>query len=385
MNRSVILPGGCVGIIGSGQLGRMLALAARSLGYNVAVLSEAADEPATPIADHVVIGSYRDADSINQLAAVSDCLTLEFENIPADLLRAAATKCPMRPGPHVLAVAQDRLVEKQTLFDLGLPVTPFRRVDSRADGVDAAQLLGLPLVIKTSRDGYDGKGQSIVRTIDDLESAIHRLGPNDLIAEAFIPFQREASILVARGSDGQTITYPLIENSHHHHILDVSLCPATGSDAMHRAAEEIAVAVADGLHLVGLLCIELFVLEDGRLLINELAPRPHNSGHLTIEAFSCSQFEQAIRAACGLPLAVPHLRRPAAMANLLGDVWDRGEPRWADALRIPETSLHLYGKQDPRAGRKMGHLTSLGDDLAQAKQRVLQARAALRNAAASAP
>jgi 5-(carboxyamino)imidazole ribonucleotide synthase len=379
MSCSALLPGGRLGIIGAGQLGRMLTIAAASMGYRVVVLSPDAEEPAAQLAHEVVIGRYDDPQALARLAEKSDRLTLEFENIPAEPLYALSSQIEIAPSPCILAVAQDRILEKTTLTRLGLPITEFRPIHSPTDGDAVANSLGLPLVIKTSKSGYDGKGQRFVRTPNELADAISALGPGPLVAERWVEFRGEASILVARSAAGEVVTYPLIANEHRHHILDLSLCPADVPPSLAQAARAIAESIADGLQLVGLLCVELFITQDDRLLVNELAPRPHNSGHLTIEAFSCSQFSQAVRAVCGLPLADPVQLRPAAMANLLGEQWSDGEPDWSAALSHAGVSLHLYGKLEPKPGRKMGHLTALADDLETAKRRVLAARSALRS------
>jgi 5-(carboxyamino)imidazole ribonucleotide synthase len=356
----------------------MLAQAATSMGYRVAVLSPDPDEPAAQIAHEVVIGSYDDPVALGSLAECSDRLTLEFENIPAEPLYELSGRIEISPSPCVLAVAQDRLLEKSTMTALGLPIAGYSEIRAPGDGQAAADRWGFPLVVKTARSGYDGKGQRIVHSMADLEEAIKLLRPLPLIAEQFIDFRGEASILVARSARGQVVTYPLIANTHRHHILDLSVCPANEPLHVEEQATAIARTVAEGLQLVGLLCVELFIGRDDRLLINELAPRPHNSGHLTIEAFSPSQFTQVVRAVCGLPLATPVQLRPAAMVNLLGEEWGHGKPDWNAALALPGVSLHLYGKREPKPGRKMGHLTALAENSAKAAELAVSARDALR-------
>ncbi len=371
---SVILPGKTIGILGGGQLGRMLCLAARYMGYRTQIYCPHGEGPASQAADGITSNSWDDEESLRVWLKHVDVVTVEFENVPANCMQLAEQFCIARPSAHVLRVAQHRVLEKQTLAAAGLPVTPNVPVD-RLDQLDqAGQQLGFPLVLKTARSGYDGKGQCVVHQLDEASRAFDQLGGGELLAEAWIPLEREVSVLVARGIHGEIVVYPAVENVHVHHILDVSHCPAHDSVALQAKVAPIAQAVAECLDLVGLLCIEMFITRDQRVMINEIAPRPHNSGHLTIEAFSCDQFQQLIRAVCGLPLAPPLQRRPAAMVNLLGQVWGNGEPDWSAALSIPEVSLHLYGKEEPKAGRKMGHLTALGKSVEEARTRAIRAR-----------
>lgn len=375
-----IRPGATIGMLGGGQLGRMFTLAAQQMGYRVAVLSDEADGPAAQVANDVLVGDYT-PDNLSALAERSAVVTLEFENIPDEAVRQLAAAVATYPNAHILKTAQDRSLEKQTLADLGLPVTPFRTITdpSCAAGLDelrqAGQALGYPMILKTARSGYDGKGQRSVHSHDDLPAAAAAFGPQRIVAEQRIAFEREVSILVARNPQGQTAVYPLVENIHRNHILDVSKCPANVPPAIEAAAESIARTVAEQLDLIGLLCIELFVVERDQLMINEIAPRPHNSGHLTIEASVTNQFEQHVRAVCGLPLGLTGLRCPAAMVNLLGDLWPSagGVPAFDQALTVPGVSLHLYGKSEARAGRKMGHLTAVADSVEQAEQRARDA------------
>lgn len=372
----MIVPGQTLGILGGGQLGRMIAIAAKQMGYRVAVLSSEVDSPATQVSDDATIGAYDDPDIAHKWAASVDAVTVEFENIQTPVLEAAAERTVVAPEPQLLHIAQHRGREKQALQRVGVPVAPFMIIDSAADLERALGQLQLPLVIKTAAWGYDGKGQRMVSTAEEARAAMQELD-GQLVAEQRIDFAYEASTIVARSADGQTVIYPPIENLHRNHILDVSLCPTLRHASLADRCAEIGRAVAEGLQLHGILCIELFVMDDGDVLVNEIAPRPHNSGHLTIEAFSCNQFEMTVRAVCGLPLVQPVQRRPAAMANLLGDLWRDDVPGWHSALRQPETSLHLYGKHSPKPGRKMGHLTSLADSVELARQRVTEARAAL--------
>ena len=372
-----ILPGATIGVLGSGQLGRMLALAAARMGYHVHTFSPEHDTPTGQVAAREIVAAYDDLDAVRAFARAVQAVTFEFENVPAATAAAAAEYAPVRPSGSVLHTTQHRLREKTFLAAAGLPVTPFRPVRSLADLTAALAELGCPAVLKTAGFGYDGKGQVLIRTPDAAESALATMGGQEAILEAFVDFAREVSVVAARGLDGTIVDYGLIENTHHNHILDVSVASAPGDPALTRAAREIAHAVLEALDVVGVLCVEFFETRDGCLLINELAPRPHNSGHLTIDACLTSQFEQQLRAACGLPLGAPDLLRPAAMANLLGDLWAGGEPEWAAACAFPDVKLHLYGKRAARPGRKMGHLTALAATPEEARARVLAARAAL--------
>ncbi len=372
-----ILPGATVGVLGSGQLGRMLALAAARMGYRVHTFSPERDTPTGQVAARETVAAYDDLDAVRAFARDVQVVTFEFENVPAATAAAAAAYTPVRPSGAVLHTTQHRLREKTFLAAAGLPVTPFRPVRSLASLTAALAELGCPAVLKTADFGYDGKGQVLIRTPAGAAAALAALDGQEAILEAFVDFAREVSVVAARGLDGASVDYGLIENMHHNHILDVSLAPAPGDPALARAAREIAQAVLEALDVVGVLCVEFFETRDGRLLINELAPRPHNSGHLTIDACLTGQFEQQLRAVCGLPLGAPDLLRPAAMANLLGDLWAGGEPDWAAACAFPEVKLHLYGKRAARPGRKMGHLTALAATPEAARARVLAARTAL--------
>ncbi len=372
---SVVLPGSRIGIFGGGQLGRMFTQQAQRSGYRVTVFSPDEHGPAAQVADQHLLGDYEDPEAVSRFARQVDVISLEFENIPVTAVARASQYAPVRPGREVLAVAQNRLVEKQTLSAAGFPVTPFWPVRSEADLEAAAEQLGWPMILKTATWGYDGKGQRLVRDLSEASHAWLQLGPGELIAERRISFVSEVSMLVARSQRGELVSYPLVWNLHRHHILDTSVCPVPPSlAATEVAAREIAAGVAETLQLCGLMCLEFFVEQRGGLLINEIAPRPHNSGHLTIEASWTSQFDQQLRAICNLPLGSPELRTPAAMVNLLGDVWEGGVPHWGRALAQPGAYLHLYGKSQPRSGRKMGHLTVLDQDPKMAAARARRLR-----------
>jgi 5-(carboxyamino)imidazole ribonucleotide synthase len=377
VSQAPILPGATLGVLGSGQLGRMFAMAARRMGYRVHVLSPESDTPTGQVADVEVIASYDDLDSIRAFARRVDVVTFEFENVPAATAEAAAEFAPVRPAGRVLHVAQQRAREKGFLRERGFPVTPFATIRTERDLLRGLDDPGLPGVLKTASFGYDGKGQARVGTEGEVRAAWEAMGRPEAVLERHIVFEREVSVVAARGVDGWTTSYGVIENVHANHILDVSVLPAAVSPEVERRAAEIAHGVLQALDVVGVMCVEFFLTPDEELLVNELAPRPHNSGHLTIDACMTSQFEQQVRAICGLPPGSVELLRPAAMANLLGDLWQQGEPDWAAACALPGVRLHLYGKTDPRPGRKMGHLTALAGTPDEARALALAARLAL--------
>ncbi|MCC7274339.1 MAG: 5-(carboxyamino)imidazole ribonucleotide synthase [Alphaproteobacteria bacterium] len=351
-----IEPGATIGILGGGQLGRMLALAAAGLGYRAHVFTPEEDSPAAQVSAAATVADYGDLDALARFAAAVDVVTFEFENVPAATAAHLAARVPVHPSPRILAIAQDRLAEKRFLRDIGVAIADFVPVDDRA-GLDAAvAALGLPAVLKTVRLGYDGKGQAMIGAAGDLDAAFAALAGAAGVLEAFVDFRMEASVVVARGVDGTMAAYVPVENRHVHHILDTTIAPADLSPDRADAATAIARHIAGRLGLVGLLAVEMFVGRDGRILVNELAPRPHNSGHWTIDACRTSQFEQHVRAVCGLPLGSPERHSDAVMKNLIGD-----EVRlWREALADPTAKLHLYGKTEARPGRKMGHVTRVG-------------------------
>lgn len=377
MSTKPILPGACIGILGSGQLGRMLAQAARSMGYNVAVYSLEEKSPAGVISDYEFIGEYLDLPRIHEFGRTVDVVTFEFENVPHDAAEAAAGYAPVRPDGNVLHVAQNRLREKNFLRDNGFPTAPFQRVTSLAELEQAIASIGAPGVLKTASFGYDGKGQVKIMAPDEAAKAWETIKGAEAIYEGFVKFTKELSVIGARTLDGQIQTFPVFENDHANHILDITFAPAAIDAAVSDEARKLACGILEKLDVVGLLTVEMFLTTDGKVLVNELAPRTHNSGHLTIDACITSQFEQQIRAVCGLPLGSTEMKQPAAMANLLGHLWEHGEPDWAAALQDPLVKLHLYGKREARVGRKMGHLTATGDTIEEAVERVKKARAAL--------
>jgi 5-(carboxyamino)imidazole ribonucleotide synthase len=383
-----ILPPAVIGILGSGQLGRMLALSARAMGYHVHVYSPDSDSPTGQIADREFVAAYDDLDAVRQFAQGVDVVTYEFENVPAATAAACAEFAPLRPGPQVLHIAQNRLREKRFFVEQGLPTTPFVAVDSLDDLLAGLETIGIPAILKTASSGYDGKGQ--VKIVNRQSSIVNRqweaIGRQPAILEGFVEFEREVSVVAARGVDGAFAHFGLIENSHANHILDVSVAPAAAPPEVAEEAVEMARTVMEGLDVVGVLCVEFFLTKNGRLLLNEIAPRPHNSGHLTIEACPTSQFEQQLRAICGLPLGDTRYLKPAAMANLLGDLWFQHDnpkseirnpksPDWTAVLaHHPALKLHLYGKTEARPGRKMGHITALADTGEEAAHIVREAR-----------
>lgn len=376
MSNRIILPGATLGVLGSGQLGRMFSIAARQMGYRVHIYSPDSDSPAGQIGDVEVAAPYEDLDRVREFARGVRVVTFEFENVPSATSEAAAEIVPVRPDGSILHTTQHRLREKGYLSQNGFPVTPFRQVASLEALQEAVGELGLPAILKTATFGYDGKGQQRIARLEELPKAFEQLHGAEGILEACVDFECEISVVAARGLDGSFEGFPVFENAHEHHILDVTIAPAAIPPLLHREAMELARGILESLRVVGLLTVELFVTRQGGLLVNELAPRTHNSGHLTMDACPTSQFEQQLRAVCGLPLGSGTLRAPAAMANLLGDIWELagGVPNWAAALSDPSIKLHLYGKAVPRVGRKMGHLTATAATTAGAVAAVRAAR-----------
>ncbi|GAB4407553.1 MAG: 5-(carboxyamino)imidazole ribonucleotide synthase [Bryobacter sp.] len=366
-----ILPGSTIGILGSGQLGRMLALVARRMGYDVVVYSPTKLSPAGQVADEEFLGAYDDVDRVKKFAKKADVVTFEFENIGVEAAAAVEKLTPTRPAPGVLHTTQHRLREKTFLRQEGFPCAEFREVNSVPELEAALDALGLPCVLKTAGFGYDGKGQAKITAREEAASAYAEVGGGQCVLEAWIAFEREVSMVAARGVDGSFVHYGLFENQHTNHILDVTM-----TNLMNSArAEEITRGIFEKLGIVGTACVEFFSLPGGELLVNEIAPRPHNSGHLTIEACVASQFEQQLRAVCALPLGNPQFLAPAAMANLLGEHLEN--PDYDALLRFPDVRLHLYGKQENAVGRKMGHVTALGRSGAHALGLVRAARQAI--------
>lgn len=375
--RTPILPGATVGVLGSGQLGRMLALAARRMGYRIHTFSPERATPTGQVADREITAAYDNLDAIRTFATDVDVVTLEFENIPAATVEAIAAIVPVRPGGTVLHTTQHRIREKTFLRGAGFPVTLFCPVATRDDLRAGMAAFGYPAILKTAAFGYDGKGQTKIGAPEDADAAFAPFAGRAAILEAFVAFEREVSVVAARGLDGSFAQFGVVENTHANHILDTTVAPATVPPETARDAIAITRGILDTLGVVGVACVEFFLTDTGALLVNEIAPRPHNSGHFTVDACATSQFEQQLRAVCGLPLGATEQLRPAAMANLLGDLWQQGEPDWAAACAFPNVKLHLYGKATPRTGRKMGHLTALARSTDEALHTVRAARDAL--------
>jgi 5-(carboxyamino)imidazole ribonucleotide synthase len=371
---AIIPPGSTIGILGGGQLGRMTAMAARSLGYNVHVLDPDGECAAAGVADRVVAASFHDADAAADLARHCSVVTLEIEHIGADALNAAMRHAPVRPSPEILRIVQDRSVQKRWLSDHGFPIGAYREVHSAEDLTAAAQDLG-PLFVKACRGGYDGRSQARVPAPADAGAAWAALARHS-VAEQGLDLEAELSVMVARTPSGDVRTYPPAFNVHERQILAWSVMPASFPPVVIARAEDIARGIAEQMALEGILAVELFLLRDGTLLVNELAPRPHNSFHETEVACSTSQFEQLVRAVCDLPLGDTAVQRPGAIYNLFGELWEHGSPRFEAALAHPGVRLHLYGKRGARTGRKMGHLSATGATPEDALDRV---RAAARS------
>ena len=372
-----ILPPSTIGILGSGQLGRMIAIAARRMGYRIHTLAPDTDSPTSHVADLEYSAAYDDIDTVKRFADGVDVITLEFENVLTETVDAATTYAPVRPGGHVLYTAQNRLREKTWLHGHNFPVAPFRHITSIEELRSGVENLGTPAILKTAGFGYDGKGQVRIDTPDAVDDAYHELSGQEAVLETFIDFNREVSVVAARGLDGGFAHYGVVDNTHRNHILDVTISPADVSPTVYQEAIKITRGVLESLDVVGVMCVEFFLTRDDTLLINEIAPRVHNSGHFTIDACITSQFEQQVRAVCGLPLGSTAQPQPAAMANLLGDLWQNGEPNWPAMLAHTDVKLHLYGKKDARNARKMGHLTAMGDTTQAAAEKVMAARNAL--------
>jgi 5-(carboxyamino)imidazole ribonucleotide synthase len=348
--------GATIGIVGGGQLGRMSAMAAARLGYRCHILTPDADSPASQVAAGTTLGAYDDFAALRAFAGTVDVVTFEFENVSAAGLDLLAALKPVLPSPSVLRISQDRASEKGFINGAGLPTVAWMQVDAREELDRAVRLLGLPSVLKTTRLGYDGRGQATLRSADDLDAAWERLAPKPLILEAFIDFACEISVIVARSADGTVVTFDAVENRHRNHVLDLTLAPAQTTQEILETARSIATELAIATNLVGLLAVEMFVDRDGQVKVNEIAPRPHNSGHWTLDACPVSQFEMHIRAVAGLPLPPARRHSDAVMKNLIGP---DDLALWPEILATPGLIPHHYGKAEARPGRKMGHVTRL--------------------------
>lgn len=382
-----IMPGAMLGLLGGGQLGRMFIMAAQSMGYRVTVLDPARNSPSSSVADRHLAADYLDGDGLRELGSTCAGVTTEFENVPAEALRTLAEYCVVSPPPSSVAVSQNRILEKKFLAANGFEVAPYRvihhpdnshslnGVTPQAHPEKFSNLF--PGILKVSRLGYDGKGQMLVNNAAELESAFDAMNREPCVLEKRMPLESEISVIVGRAFNGETVTFPVPENQHGRGILDISIIPARVSSAVIQNACKIAVRVAEKLDYRGVLCVEFFVLAGEKLLINEVAPRPHNSGHYTIDACITSQFEQQVRILCGMPLGSTEMRGAAVMVNLLGDLWRQGEPEWERVLRHPKVKLHLYGKLAARPGRKMGHYTVLDQAAESALQLALEIKQSL--------
>lgn len=360
MPNKTILPGATIGIIGGGQLGRMMALSAKAQGFRIAVLEPVEDSPCGQVADFEIIGAYNDHEAISRLAEVSDVITYEFENIDADTLEWICEKAYVPQGPKLLTVTQDRIKEKAAIREAGVEVAPYEVINSLEDLLLKIGSIGYPSVLKTARGGYDGKGQLVLKSEKDLQQADALLNHGACVLEKWVPFEKEISVIVTRKLDGETAFFPVAENNHQENILHTTIAPARISEEIQDMAIQKAKQIADSLGLVGTLAVEMFVTKEGTLYINELAPRPHNSGHYTIEACETSQFEQHIRAICNWPLGNTALLKPAVMVNLLGE---HLENLYKEIPDMQDWKVHLYGKKEPKLKRKMGHVTILRDDV----------------------
>ena len=373
----MILPNATLGVLGGGQLGRMFTLAAYSMGYRVVVLDPDPHSPAGLIADQHIKANYRDHAALQMLGDECAAVTTEFENVPAESMEYLEKFCAVRPNAEAVRIAQDRIREKTFVQDHGLATAAFAAIYEDADIVAAIETLTAPLLMKTASLGYDGKGQVQVNTLAEARSAFEQLGNAACVLEEMVDLEREISVILARSINGQTSVYPVGENRHVNGILDTTIVPATIDATLGEQAIDMATRLADSMDYCGILAVEFFCTRQGDLLINELATRPHNSGHYTVDACTTSQFEQQVRMMCGLPPADTQMLSPVVMTNLLGDIWKDGEPDWQQVLNEPQAHLHLYGKKEARPGRKMGHINCLAADVEQALATTARIRSAL--------
>jgi len=368
----MILPGATLGMLGGGQLGRMFTTAAQTMGYKVVVLDPDTSSPAGIIADQHICAKYTDNDALNQLAALCDAITTEFENIPASTLSYLEAKTIVHPSSKALASTQNRIVEKQFIASLGILIAPFAAIRSTDDIDDLAENFQFPAILKVANFGYDGKGQVICETIADVRAAFESLDNAECVLEQRINLEREVSTVLARSQSGTITHFPVAENVHVNGILHSTTVPSSIAEQQAHKALQMANKIADGLSYVGTMAVEFFISSEGDIMANEIAPRPHNSGHFTLDACETSQFEQQVRMLCGLPSGNCELVSPVVMINILGDVWGNSEPHWDTLLTQPENKLHLYGKKEARVGRKMGHFNVLNPSIKQATNIALQ-------------
>jgi 5-(carboxyamino)imidazole ribonucleotide synthase len=373
----MILPNATLGVLGGGQLGRMFTLAAYSMGYRVVVLDPDPHSPAGLIADQHIKANYRDHAALQLLGDECAAVTTEFENVPAESMEYLEKFCAVRPNAEAVRIAQDRIREKTFVQDHGLATAAFAAIYEDADIVAAIETLNAPLLMKTASLGYDGKGQIPVNTLAEARSAFEQLGNTACVLEEMIDLEREISVILARSINGLTAVYPVGENRHVNGILDTTIVPAALDASLGEKAIDMATRLADSINYCGILAVEFFCTRQGELLINELATRPHNSGHYTVDACATSQFEQQVRMMCGLPPGDTHMLSPVIMTNLLGDIWKDSEPDWQQVLNESQAHLHLYGKKEARPGRKMGHINCLAGDVEQALATTARIRTAL--------
>lgn len=358
-----ILPGSTIGMLGGGQLGRMFTIAARTMGYEVIVVDPDSNSPAGQLATRHICAQYDDPATMAIIAEDCDVVTTEFENIPSAMLEQLASSCPVRPGSHAVEITQDRIHEKTFLRDQNIPTAPFAIIQSEQTLQDGVEQIGVPAILKISHFGYDGKGQVSIKTPEQATEGWQTLQKEPCVLEQRMPLDIEVSVVLARGVNGEVVTYPVAENVHEHGILDVSIVPARIDESARKQVIETATHIANELDYIGVMAVEFFVSQ-GKLLVNEIAPRPHNSGHYTLDACVTNQFEQQVRAICGLPLGDTRLLSPVVMVNMLGDLWHGGEaPDWAQLLSHDNVKLHLYGKHEARAGRKMGHYNVVANSI----------------------
>ncbi len=374
---AMILPGATLGMLGGGQLGRMFTVAARTMGYRVMVLDPDAASPAGQFADEHLCADYADMDALAKMAKSCAAITTEFENVPAETLRYLAAHCPVKPSADAVEIAQNRVAEKSWLQHHGFATAPFAVITHADDLLNTVATVGYPAVLKVSRFGYDGKGQARVVDVAAAQAAFASMGGETCVLERMMTLECELSVVLGRNEAGETAVYPVAENIHEAGILDISIVPARVADSLTAQARDMALAIAQHLNYCGVMAVEFFVVNGGQLVVNEMAPRPHNSGHYTLDACLSSQFEMQVRALCNLPLGATALHTPAVMVNLLGDVWGDSQPNWAALMAHPQAKLHLYGKQSARPGRKMGHFTCIDDDLDAALALAQRIRAAL--------
>ena len=363
----MILPGATLGMLGGGQLGRMFTVAARTMGYHVIVLDPDPDSPAGRMADEHLHAAYNDDWALKQLTKTCEVVTTEFENVPAATLRMLDNHCLVRPSARALEMTQDRIREKIFINETGMPTAAYRIIYDLSGLEVACEELEPPYILKRSSLGYDGKGQFQAHDLISAKEAFTKLGRAASVLEQKLNLEKEISVVLGRSSTGSSLCFPTIENRHKNGILSTSIVPARVSEALHRRAQEMAIGLADALQYCGVLAVEFFITKDGRLLVNEIAPRPHNSGHYTLDACVTSQFEQQVRMICDLPPGNPALLSPVVMVNLLGDLWTTGRPHWESLLSQSSAKLHLYGKRQARPGRKMGHFCCLDDNLENAE------------------